>query len=283
MDIITDTYKQVDPYFSVMIPMFRSYYIGWVCLESLIRQQGEIPPWELIIAEEQDDETFGLKMAFYYYNILKKLNCVRLIYISLSDWIPLSNKISVLINNAHPKSQIFINHAADYYSSPMRFIETVEAFKDPKVVWFIPPKIYKYHILYNTIILVDKSKMVRKDDTSGKALRASLARNIVYCLKDRDIGIDGLIRIGFEKTLGHKINYTINKSGSWQNNLCIDGMGTLSNTNVDKLFAKRIKQLDNAYSYYPRSLSSIIPASMVRRVLRLKNDLNKHNPRRRSW
>ena len=46
---------------SVTLPLFRSQYIAWLQLESLCRQQDVDFEWELLIAEEQGDETIGIK------------------------------------------------------------------------------------------------------------------------------------------------------------------------------------------------------------------------------
>jgi hypothetical protein len=76
--------------------MFRSKYIGWLPLESLCRQEDVDFEWELIIAEEENDESFGFENIKNYTDRLKASGCIKIEYLGLKKWIPLSRKYKLL-------------------------------------------------------------------------------------------------------------------------------------------------------------------------------------------
>jgi len=122
---------------SVRMPLYRAKYIAWLALESLCRQQGIDFGWELIVAEEQNnDEVFGKKALRKYALRLESVGCVRIKYISLKHWIPLAEKMVLLMQNTSPESKVLMPHAADRYSSPYILKTQYDAFKDPKIEWF---------------------------------------------------------------------------------------------------------------------------------------------------
>jgi len=44
---------------SVVMPLYRAKFIGWLAFESLIRQKGIDFEWELIIMQEKNDEAMA--------------------------------------------------------------------------------------------------------------------------------------------------------------------------------------------------------------------------------
>ena len=281
MNEITLKFGTERPELTVMIPMFRGRYIGWVALESLIRQRGKIPPWELIIAEEQNDETMGFDAIRPFLDRgLLEHNCKRLTYFALDKWIPLGSKMNLMASAADPYSIAYIFHAADYYSTPMRLVETYEAFKNPKTLWFIPPKMYIYNVQKpDHILFVDKGKAERRDDTSGKAIRGWLVRRIKNYLEGVPHGVDGLIRRSVERILAKPVDFTVNESESWRHNLVVNGFGTLSNRRVHKRF-RRPQNWNGASSVFSGCLQEIVPAEIAYKLERAHDYIRKHNSTR---
>jgi len=277
MNIFTRQYKTVDPVITVMIPMFRAEYIGWVALESLANQNSVSFPWELIIAEEQQDETFGWLQLLTYESKLVANQCVKISYVALKTWIPLADKMSLMVQYSHSRTNIFIFHAADYYSNPKRLNETYYAFTDENVCWFIPPKLLEFNIQRQSHILcVDKTKTKRQDDMPGKAIRARIVRQALNYMLGRSRSVDGLVYLACKEIFGDSNIFTINKSDSWQQNLSVEGIGTLSNKVTDRLF-RRPNKWDGAYSVWPHPLETIVPESIARRLSRSKINIRYHN------
>ena len=252
------------PYLSITLPMFRAKCTGWIALESLARQKRPNIPWELIIAEELEDETFGYSKISTYFGRLKAKRCVKVTYIPLNIWIPLSVKLALLVNHADPKSEVFVFHAVDYYSNSKRLCDTIEAFKDPHVYWLIPPKVLKYHVRYlDRIILVDKSQTVRRDDTPGKAIRAFYVREAFKSMSRLCKGVDGEVYNVIKKKVGSSFSFTVLENVSWKKNLSVEGTGILSDRVVSALFRKP-HRWSGAYSLYEKKLNNIVPQKIVK-------------------
>lgn len=270
-------FSDYEPYMTVMVPMFRAKYIGWLSLESLRRQKPYAPPWELIIAEEQNDETFGLDKIEYYLRTLRKLHCAKFTYIPLNSWVPLADKIKLMINYSSKFSEVFIFHAADYYSNDERLYETYAAFVEKDIYWLVPPCIYEFNLKApEHILLVNKMKSKRQDDTPGKAIRADLVREAVKHIEKRSSSVDGLIYQSCVKILGDKMQITVNPSESWHRNLSVEGLGTISNKPISKLFRNPDKW-SGPYSASPKRLENIVPRSVANNIWRMRKFLKKHN------
>mgnify|MGYP003624900433 FL=1 len=102
---------------TVALPTWENKDIIWLQLESLCRQETQYT-WELIVCEEQTPNMMGKETLFSYYPRLKKAGCVDIKYITLQDWVPLSQKW-VLISEA-ALGNSFILAASDNYSPPNR-------------------------------------------------------------------------------------------------------------------------------------------------------------------
>ena len=276
MKINNFQWKDEVPRMSVLMPMFRSLYIGWLALESLANQKGGLVPWELIICEEQDDpEMFGIDRILSYSERLIRVKCCKLTYIGLNSWIPLADKISLMARNTDSASGIFIFHAADFYSSPIRFAVTYKAFQERHVNWFIPPKVFLYHLSSKRILLVDKTVSRRQDDTPGKAIKAELVRRALYRFKDREMSVDGLLYKSCKEVLGGNLSFTIDRSVVWKNNISVEGLGSISTRVFDRLFSRT--KYKNPYSLYRNKLESIVSPRTARRIRRLVRYVSRHN------
>ncbi len=113
---------------SVIMPMYRSKFIGWLGLESLCHQKDINFEWELIIAEENGKSflEFGLENILTYKEGLKKVGCKQVKYLKLNHWIPLSMKYSIMAKQLNEDSKVFLIQPTDYWSPLYRMSKTFE-------------------------------------------------------------------------------------------------------------------------------------------------------------
>jgi hypothetical protein len=129
---------------SVMLPMYRCKYIGWLSLTSLCRQKDIDFEWELIVAEEQDDLYHGLEG---WEECLESAGCTRILYMPLDKHISLGEKYYKLIRATSSTSKSIVLQDADVYAYPTRLKQTYEVFKDPgSPEWFKNDKCIFYDI-----------------------------------------------------------------------------------------------------------------------------------------
>ena len=177
---------------TVTMPMFRAKYIGWLPLESLVVQEGIDFKWELLIAEEVEDEPFGIEEILKYKQRLEAVGCMNLEYIGLQEWIPLAKKWAMLARMAAETSEVICSHSADYYASPNKLARHMEVFSDPTIVWHQPRKAIHYLIKTGDMVLQDATKVKRKDNVIGTAMRTQFFRGLPTDVPQRT-GIDGWI------------------------------------------------------------------------------------------
>lgn len=98
---------------TVALPTWESKNIIWLQLESLCRQETQYT-WELIVCEEQTPNMMGEETLYSYKERLNKVGCVNIIYLSLEEWVPLSQKWVTIAH--HAKGDSFMLAASDNYS-----------------------------------------------------------------------------------------------------------------------------------------------------------------------
>lgn len=138
---------------TVALPAYSARDIIWLAFESLSRQQKLDFNWELIVMEE---DGLSLELLKTY----KFPNCNRITYIHVEksdgefgDRYLLLEKWKYMANIA--KSQIYVMHAADCYSSPYRLYIHYQHFKNKDCYYSCQPKEYFYNILSNKFLLYD--------------------------------------------------------------------------------------------------------------------------------
>jgi hypothetical protein len=77
---------------TAILPTYNNADIIWLQLESLCAQVNT-PEWELIIIEEPSEQYFGEDGLSLYAERLGDAGCVRVVYISVTNWIPLAQKV----------------------------------------------------------------------------------------------------------------------------------------------------------------------------------------------
>ena len=114
------------------VPMYRSADIAWLAMEGLCNQVGVNFEWELVICEEvsqggkpiPEHQVFGERGIALYRDRLKEQGCVRIKYLPLEDWIPLSDKWVKMAKESD--SELFLLVSSDDYSPDTRLKVTTE-------------------------------------------------------------------------------------------------------------------------------------------------------------
>lgn len=144
---------------SVALPVFNSKRIAWLAMESLCRQNNIDFEWELIIAEEQDENRFGSKAFLSYSERLAEVGCVRIKYIKLQNWIPLGQKWKLLGQSCSDTSKAFLLQAVDCYSEPNRLKTTHDLIMYHECDWVQNKKGLFYNLRTKKHILYDDTQM----------------------------------------------------------------------------------------------------------------------------
>ena len=251
--------------------MYRTEKIGWLALESLVRQQEIDFDWEVIIAEETGERAMGQKAINTYKDGLEQAGCTNIRYMALSEWIPLADKWQMLINAAHKDSRVMVPHAADYFSAPRRLVETHRAFMENGADWFLPSRVICYNIPTGKTILLDKALTPRKDDMCGRAISADLLRVVAPMLKNKQRNVDGLIWSSCLSMRPDGLDIYHDQSDNWQYGLDTDGLNTLSG-NRDRFYTV----IQPPYRPCPFDIKTRIPPAVMVRLEECKKYITAH-------
>lgn len=262
---------------SVVMPMYRAKYIGWLPFESLIRQKDINFEWELIVAEETEEQLFGKKNILEYKHKLKKLGCVNFKYIGLNKWIPLAEKIHLLVNNCHLDSKIFVWHSADYYSAPLRLATHHDVFtNNPDIDLHLPKRAIYYYINDDKFIIhdphYDQDKRRRINDVVGKSYKLDIIREIPK-VKQRQ-GVDGWLfrqatKIS-ENRKGRDLYIQFDETDNWKFGLSTHGLN-----NICVLRTKNMK--NPVPPFYEHVFDeTTVPTKIIKRLRECRKFAKKH-------
>lgn len=126
---------------TVGLPIYRNDKIAWLSLESLCRQIVNVK-WELLIIEEKEPHCFGRTKVMEFSDRLYKAGCIDIVYESLDEWIPLSQKWARM--GAMAKGDIFCLQGADDYSHAHKLKNSLRLLK--KGDWIQSRKSWYYDI-----------------------------------------------------------------------------------------------------------------------------------------
>lgn len=219
---------------TVGLPMYRSKEIAWLALESLCRQKDIDFKWELLIIEEEKD-CFGQERIKEYAPRLKDVGCVRLKYVSLKEWVPLSRKWKYMADLSSKKSICFLLQAADCYAQPFRLKETYDIFKkDENIDWSQAPQGAFYNILEEEYAIFDY-KLYSKSRSSTQyqhpcALNMSIKTSLIKKISTSDVerSVDGFIFNDLTEKKGDILKVGWNHSNNWKLGLDSDGLNNIS-------------------------------------------------------
>ena len=259
---------------SVVIPMFRAKYIGWLALESLVRQQGIDFEWELIIAEEIHDEAMGKTEIMGYEKKLKDIGCVNFEYIGLSKWISLGEKIHLLINKCDSNTKVFVRYDADDYSVPLGLATHHKIFKSNNFHFFVPTKAIHYNIVDGTVVVQDTEAQDwkgRKDDVVGKAWSYEIVKQTPKINKRSSM--DGWLYRKVAESVGGFSNIKIyfDRSDNWKYGFSTCGLNNLTFGRLN-----RMKQLIPPFYKCPINLYNTIPPEILEMLENCKQYVKKH-------
>lgn len=252
---------------TVALPMWKSKHIGWLPLESLIRQKDIDFEWELIVAEEQNIEMFGKAAVMAYKDQLKQVGCVSVRYASVKKWIPLAQKWKLIGQLASETSKVFLCQAADNYSQPYRIKEAHQHIVDQNYDYICYPYSIFYSIPTHEVYLRGFSKEY-KAGKEAKGMHYSFKTQYATALpksnkrKVIDKWIYETVKIiAFRTTTQYK--YSFVESPHWKKGFNSHGFHTLSLSRYKKWKKETV----------PRDLKSYLknwPKPVMKRLQQLK-------------
>lgn len=248
--------------------MFRSKYIAWLQLESLCRQNPVDFEWELLIAEELHDETFGEALVRSYQTRLESRSCTRLQYTPVRKWITLGAKWKMLIQQTSPSSTLFFPSAADIYSAPQRLSRLYSLHLDhPDGDWFIPATAIDYDILTRRAVVrdIDQMRTLKKPDVAGLAAAGLILREAAELFKVEQMItlVDSKIWAYSKLARPKGIKIIRDHSDMWRYGINVNGLGNISDrTDVFSL------KIGLPWVPYTNDLADTIPKDVL---LRLKD------------
>jgi hypothetical protein len=249
---------------SLVLPFWKAKNIGWLPLESFVRQVGIEFEWELIVAEENINNYLGEGFFMGYKKQLEKVGCVNLKYIKLNKWVPLGEKLFILRNNCSDVSKIFTWTAADCYYSPRSLSTQYNAFSENDIHWFLTEKTPYYDIKTKKWILDDKSIVKRKDDCMEKSYLMELVRKFSDTkFKKKRSGLDGFFHSQLIKLVGgsKKLKTYVDKGDNWKYRFSTNGMNTIT------LFRKKyFKKLCDSFCICPVDVEKNIPKDIMKKL-----------------
>jgi len=272
---------------SVLLPFFRAKYIGWLPMEGLIRQVDIDFEWELIVAEELNDETFGKNRISEYMPKLKQIGCIRFKYIGLPEWIPLSGKRKLLIDESDLNSKLIMGNGSDDYSPPKR-LSTMWKLKQkhPDADWFSSTANINYDIatdiaLQRKPVFMAGQTQEAKDflkktraDVAGQAQAASLMRKVAKVINpDLSYAVDGHVwKTAHRIKPGLKL--IIDEGDNWKYSLNTNGFNNIS-------FEYRDLHFKNPTTFpghdpTPINMDKFIPPEIMKRLRDSKKFLHLH-------
>ena len=251
---------------TVGLPLFRARDIAWLALESLCNQI-DAPRWELIICEETDlkFDPFGEDHINRYYDRLVAANCVNILYVPLSMWIPLSYKWKLITENSYGK--IMLLQAADCYSQPYRIKETWQLMKNKNNAdWCQSKKGYFYSIANEKIYIFNAEKI-----DHPCALNMAYQVDIGKELPEEPVtkSVDKWLFRSLEKIKGKPLRVKLNRSQHWRKGIDSHGLG-----NISKMRETSFEKSD-IWTESDINLSNIIPIEYVFRLKLLKPNVRK--------
>jgi len=249
---------------SVVMPLYRAKFIGWLAFESLIRQKGIDFEWELIIMQEKNDEAMAYTTIANYIDGLREKGCVKVVFQSLKDWIPLATKIVQLTNLCSPDSRIWTHVIADYYSPPLRLKTCYDAFKE-SIDWYRTSKLLHYDIRTEELVV----RRVSERGASCKAVRMELAKQVEVSKLRK--GIDGWFHRACSRINRRPLVEFIDCTDNWKYGFNTHGFHNLT---IER--GEKIKHKTHKFLPCDVDLVSTIPPEILIRLRQARGDLGKH-------
>jgi len=253
---------------TVALPMLRAKHIGWLALESLCRQENlrDRVEWELLIAEETspEHEPFGKENLFFYEDRLKKVNCQRVEYLGLNEWIPLSRKWMLLAERASDTSKIFLLQAADCYSQPYRIYETYQLCEEG-ADWVQSPKGIFYNIPDEKVILFNYE--IIKYPPHPCALNMAVSMLLAKKLPNDDVirSVDKWMFGKCAEIKGGALSVGWNRKDTWRLGIDTNGVNNIS-ARLNNFISPKAP-----FEMYDGKVSDSLPLEVLQRLRECKS------------
>jgi len=247
--------KKKDIKLTVALPMYMSKHSVFLALESLALQKDIDFLWELIILEEKIDPYAGLDFFNQYWERLQEVNCVKLVYNSLEQWIPLSKKWLILSKLCSDTSQTMLLQASDCYNQPYRLKETLELFEEHKADWVNNFKGAFYDIGTTQIVLYKSN--------TNPGLSMAINPNVIKNIQARNYPKRYIDRWLMNNGKAMKRNFRIvnNNSENWIYSVDTNGLNKISTGRQSMM-----KRLAPPFYKYNKKIEDILPPHVVEMI-----------------
>jgi len=255
---------------TVGLPMYFCKEVGWLSLEGLIAQKNINFGWELLIAEEQDENMMGEENILSYGSKLEAVGCERITYVPLKEWRPLSHKWMLFRDMISPSSRIFIVQGAEDYPYCHRLKDAYNAFKkNPRLHWFHQGKGIFYNFQTGKLILFDCKDGYRTTSGLGISIRTSVLQFPLLNprIAQNDAWLYGCVYTVVKK----RVNKKWNQSPYLFKGLFTRGMNSLSPRHY--LTEEGMKA---PWSFYDGNIEDIIPEEIIKKIRQV--DISKSPP-----
>lgn len=243
---------------TVALPLYNSKEIAWLALESLCRQKDIDFKWELLVAEEVNSNPFGQDKIFEYTERLREVGCMRIQYIPVEEWIPLSYKWRMLGKMSRLTSKIFVLQAADCYSSPRRLAETYWIAATTNADWINSPIGVFYDVNLDKSILYDQN-LIGYATGLNMAFKTSLAKRLPHGNVAK--GVDNWLFRSCEALKNEDLKVEWNHSEDWRYGLDTNGLNNISVTRCNNFIKPK-----PPFTKIQINISDYLPADIVERL-----------------
>jgi hypothetical protein len=247
---------------TVALPIYNSKKIAWLALESLSNQINITFDWELIVYEENHENSIFSDIIDEYIDRFKKLNCKRVLFITRDDKVNLISKWMTMGLESSPSSKVYMLHAADCYSPKERLKITYEKIVKENYDWYDQRKGYFYSFLSDKIFLYNYEGLTNLN----MGLNIEYIKTLPY--SDINKGIDGYIFNHIKKSKKIKVKkYT-------DQNLYSDSIDTHGLNNISLSRETYFSTKPNIFKSVDFGVDSFkLPSYIINRLKDLRVDV----------
>jgi len=262
---------------SISLPLFRANKVAWIALTSLCHQQEVTFPWELVVAEEVGHDPLGLGGLLRYKNALASVGCQKLVYVPLTEWVPLSQKWRLIGSKLDPNSKFMVIQAADCYSPPKRLVTAWRVFSSGHISWFQGNRHQLYDIKTGKAVLYTQRIGGPLTPGADMVVQADLVRKLPQSSKTK--GVDMWLITNCAKAAGNNWRLQWDNTDNWKYGLNVHGVNNIS---LRRAFFDGGHSPKLSIKPIPRQkLEETIPRDILRRLNRLRPLAE--SMRRRPW
>ena len=231
---------------TVALPVYSGKDIAWLCLESLKRQRDVDFEWELVVFEEEHEQSLGEK---YFQD--NRPTWTK--YITDKGKYTLGEKWFRIIQESSEWPEVIVFCAADNYYHPYMLRDSLDAI-NRGVDWFYTVKGFFYDFDSEKIILYN----ARRKTGLQMAASMEIARTIPNKPRRR------LVDIWLRNNM-HPQNPEMDMSGHWQETLFTHGYNTISSKRGEYFINPKRPFRETA-----EKLEDIVPPEVANRIKSMK-------------